>query len=117
MFCELPLLRCGHFLIIAGDKLSSSHFKAGQKLHVALVAPQCCSPRCIGAPLTDIVYHTTMKIMWADFSSWLLVVGVIMGVLAAIAGLINFSQQPLDPCPGPPTRHSQNRPAAARASD
>jgi uncharacterized membrane protein len=28
--------------------------------------------------------------MWADFSAWLLVVGVIMGVLAAIAGLIDF---------------------------
>ena len=28
--------------------------------------------------------------MWADFSAWLLVVGVIIGVLAAIAGLIDF---------------------------
>lgn len=28
--------------------------------------------------------------MWADFSSWLLVVGVIGGVLAAIAGLTDF---------------------------
>jgi uncharacterized membrane protein len=28
--------------------------------------------------------------MWADFSAWLLVVGLIMGVLAAVAGLIDF---------------------------
>jgi uncharacterized membrane protein len=28
--------------------------------------------------------------MWADFSAWLLVIGMIMGVLAAIAGLIDF---------------------------
>jgi uncharacterized membrane protein len=28
--------------------------------------------------------------MWADFSAWLLVVGVVIGVLAAIAGLINL---------------------------
>ena len=28
--------------------------------------------------------------MWADFSAWLLTVGVVMGFLAAIAGLIDF---------------------------
>jgi uncharacterized membrane protein len=28
--------------------------------------------------------------MWADFSAWLLVVGMITGVLAGIAGLIDF---------------------------
>jgi uncharacterized membrane protein len=28
--------------------------------------------------------------MWADFSAWLLVVGMITGVLAAISGLIDF---------------------------
>ncbi len=44
----------------------------------------------VGALLTDIVYYATAEILWADFSAWLLVVGVIMGVLAAIAGLIDF---------------------------
>jgi len=44
----------------------------------------------IGAMLTDIAYYATAEITWADFSSWLLVVGVIMGMLAAIAGLIDF---------------------------
>jgi uncharacterized membrane protein len=28
--------------------------------------------------------------MWADFSAWLVTVGVIMGYLAAVAGLIDF---------------------------
>jgi uncharacterized membrane protein len=44
----------------------------------------------IGALLTDIMYYATAEMMWADFSSWLLVVGLIGGVLAAIAGLIDF---------------------------
>ena len=28
--------------------------------------------------------------MWADFSTWLLFAGLVMGVLAALAGLIDF---------------------------
>ena len=43
-----------------------------------------------GALLTDIAYTLTAEIMWANFSAWLLMVGVIFGVLAAIAGLIDF---------------------------
>jgi uncharacterized membrane protein len=44
----------------------------------------------VGALLTDLTYYVTAEMMWADFSAWLLVVGVIMGTLAAIAGLIDF---------------------------
>src|SRR5438093_792467 len=44
----------------------------------------------VGALLTDIAYVVTAEIMWADFSAWLLIVGVIFGVLAAIAGLTDF---------------------------
>jgi uncharacterized membrane protein len=44
----------------------------------------------VGAFLTDIVYWRTAEMMWADFSAWLLTVGVIIGVLAAIAGLIDL---------------------------
>lgn len=40
--------------------------------------------------MTDITYAATAEMMWADFSSWLLAVGFIGGVLAAIAGLIDF---------------------------
>jgi uncharacterized membrane protein len=44
----------------------------------------------IGALLTDIIYFATAEMMWADFSAWLITVGFIIGVLAAIAGLIDF---------------------------
>ncbi len=44
----------------------------------------------VGTLLTDIAYWQTANIMWADFSTWLVTVGVIMGYLAAIAGLIDF---------------------------
>src|ERR1700751_3887543 len=44
----------------------------------------------IGALLTDIMYCVTAEMMWADLSAWLLVVGIIIGVLAAIAGLIDL---------------------------
>ena len=45
----------------------------------------------IGAVLMDIAYSVTAEMMWADFSSWLLIVGLIFGVLAAIAGLTDFA--------------------------
>ncbi|GIQ75389.1 DUF2231 domain-containing protein [Bradyrhizobium sp. RD5-C2] len=44
----------------------------------------------IGALLTDIAYWRTTEMMWADFSAWLLFAGLLMGGLAAIAGLIDF---------------------------
>ena len=44
----------------------------------------------IGALVTDVTYSLTAQMMWADFSAWLLVAGLIMGVLAAVAGLIDF---------------------------
>ena len=61
---------------------------ASHPIHPMLVPiPIACF---VGALLTDIVYVVTAEIMWANFSAWLLVVGVIFGVLAAIAGLIDF---------------------------
>jgi len=44
----------------------------------------------IGALLTDIAYAASGEMMWADFSAWLITAGLIMGVLAAIAGLTDF---------------------------
>jgi uncharacterized membrane protein len=61
---------------------------AGHPIHPMLVPiPIACF---IGALLTDIAYTVTAEIMWANFSAWLLIVGVIFGVLAAIAGLTDF---------------------------
>jgi uncharacterized membrane protein len=44
----------------------------------------------IGALVTDIAYAVTAEVMYADFSAWLLLVGIVFGVLAAIAGLTDF---------------------------
>jgi uncharacterized membrane protein len=44
----------------------------------------------VGTLLSDLTYWRTGDMMWADFSAWLLTVGVIMGWLAAFAGLIDF---------------------------
>ena len=44
----------------------------------------------IGALVTDICYAATAEMMYADFSAWFLLVGIVFGVLAAIAGLIDF---------------------------
>lgn len=43
------------------------------------------------ALLTDIAYVQTTNIMWADFSAWLLAVGMAGGVVAAIAGLVSLA--------------------------
>ena len=46
---------------------------------------------CLGGTLlTDLAYWRTADMLWSDFSSWLVTVGVIVGYLAAIAGLIDF---------------------------
>jgi uncharacterized membrane protein len=61
---------------------------AKQPLHPILVpVPIVCF---VGALLTDIAYAATAEMMWADFSSWLLLVGLVGGVLAGIAGLTDF---------------------------
>ena len=44
----------------------------------------------VGALVTDIAYALTAEMMYANFSAWLLLVGFVFGVLAAIAGLIDF---------------------------
>jgi uncharacterized membrane protein len=43
-----------------------------------------------GALVTDLAYAATANIVWSDFSDWLLAVGFILGVLAAIVGLIGL---------------------------
>jgi uncharacterized membrane protein len=61
---------------------------AKQPIHPILIpVPIVCF---VGALVTDIAYALSAEMMWADVSSWLLFVGIIFGVLAAIAGLIDF---------------------------
>jgi uncharacterized membrane protein len=71
-----------------GERLAATAQIARHPLHPMLVpGPIACF---IGALLMDIAYYATAEIMWADFSAWLLVVGVIIGALAATAGLVDF---------------------------
>jgi uncharacterized membrane protein len=70
------------------EDLKSTARIAGHPIHPMLVPiPIVCF---VGALITDVTYFATANMMWADFSAWLLAVGVIMGVLAAIAGLVDF---------------------------
>jgi uncharacterized membrane protein len=56
-------------------------------IHVILAAyPIACFT---GAFLTDIVYAQTYDMMWADFSVWLITVGLVMGVVAAAVGIVD----------------------------
>ena len=43
-----------------------------------------------GGLLADLTYWGTAEMMWADFSAWLISAGLVLGVLAAIVGLIDF---------------------------
>ncbi len=61
---------------------------AGHPIHPMLVPfPIACF---VGALITDIVYWRTAEIMWSTFSAWLLTAGLVIGGLAALAGLIDF---------------------------
>jgi len=61
---------------------------ATHPIHPMLVSfPIVCF---VGTLLTDLAYWKTAEMMWADFSAWLLFFGLVMGGLAAIAGLVDF---------------------------
>lgn len=60
----------------------------GHPLHVMLVPiPIVCFG---GTFVTDIVYWRSAAILWADISAWLLTVGLVISVFAALAGLVDF---------------------------
>ena len=44
----------------------------------------------IGAFATDIAYSRSANILWANFSIWLITAGLVMGALAALAGMIDY---------------------------
>ena len=73
---------------MAGENPRSTARIAAHPIHPILVPfPIACF---VGTLLTDLAYWWTADMMWADFSAWLLAVGVIMGWLAALAGLVDF---------------------------
>ncbi|MBZ9799024.1 DUF2231 domain-containing protein [Mesorhizobium sp. ES1-4] len=44
----------------------------------------------IGTLLTDLTYWRSAEMMWANFSAWLLLAGLVMGVLAVLAALVDL---------------------------
>lgn len=44
----------------------------------------------VGAFVTDIVYAQTSNLTWQYFSIWLIVAGLVMGGLAALAGFVDY---------------------------
>ncbi len=61
---------------------------AGQPIHSMLVQfPVVCFTLAL---FTDLAYWQTANLMWQNFSSWLLFAGLVFGVLAGIAGVIDF---------------------------
>lgn len=65
---------------------------AGHPIHPMLVPiPIACY---LGALATDIAYANTAQFQWTNFSQWLLLVGIVFTVLAAIAGVIDLIGEP-----------------------
>lgn len=61
---------------------------AGHPIHAMLVPfPIVCFTLVL---VSDITYWRTSNLMWHDFSSWLLLAGLIVGALAALAGAVDF---------------------------
>ncbi|HTV68507.1 MAG TPA: DUF2231 domain-containing protein [Rhizobiaceae bacterium] len=41
--------------------------------------------------LTDVAYVRTLNLLWLHFSEWLLLAGLVFGILAALVALIDFA--------------------------
>ena len=64
----------------------------GRPLHAMLVPiPIVCF---VATLITDIVYWQTAAMLWADMSAWLLLVGLIVSLVAAPAGIIDLFGDP-----------------------
>ena len=65
---------------------------AGHPIHAMLVPfPIVCFTLAL---IADIAYWRTSNLMWLEFSAWLLLAGIVFGVLAAVFGAIDFFARP-----------------------
>jgi uncharacterized membrane protein len=70
------------------EGLESTASIAGHPIHPLLVLFPVAF--LVGALATDIVYAFTTDAFWADASIWLVGAGLVMGVLAGLAGATDF---------------------------
>lgn len=78
---------------MAGREDSSSNPRstlsiAGHPLHPMIVPLPIAS--FIGALASDIAYATNGNLFWVEASQWLLGIGVLMALVAAVGGFIDF---------------------------
>ncbi|HEY2051865.1 MAG TPA: DUF2231 domain-containing protein [Caulobacteraceae bacterium] len=60
----------------------------GRPIHAMLVSVPIV---CFGGTLiTDIAYSQTYNMQWANFSAWMLAVGLFVSIFVVITGLIDF---------------------------
>ena len=60
----------------------------GHPLHPMLVpVPITCF---VGTLISDIAYWRTANMQWANFSAWLLTAGLMVSVLVALTGIVDF---------------------------
>jgi uncharacterized membrane protein len=61
---------------------------AGHPLHPMIVPLPIAS--FVGALASDIAYASTSNLFWVEASQWLLGVGVLMALVAAVGGFVDF---------------------------
>jgi len=71
------------------DAVPSTAAVAGHPIHPMLVPLPIAS--FVGVVVTDIAYLSTANPFWAEASRWLLLAGIVTGILAAVFGLIDFA--------------------------
>ena len=47
-------------------------------------------PLCLGALLSDLAYWSSFEVQWANFSSWLIAGGLLVGAFALLWALVNL---------------------------
>ncbi|QYA16175.1 DUF2231 domain-containing protein [Rhizobium sp. AB2/73] len=72
--------------MVAQD-FQAAHALPPRPLHSLIIpVPMVCF---LGTLATDLAYWETAEMMWADASAWLLAVGLLFGLLAVIAMIID----------------------------